>query len=220
MAVNDPSPGPASHEHEDRHALAALEDALRLFRSERAGIMIFDEAVRPVRFVTDPDTGHVVAPAPASMLECFEAVLFVPEESDEALQLLLTPEPIDNDNHPAVDRWRIHHGDPEDARWVRFHVESARRREMVFDGDAFMRPSPVGAAEPSLCKRLNADRELLARICRACAAVEVEKPVCVGVDQDGLLVRARFGIVRVPFAHEVLTPDEACKAVDALFARA
>jgi hypothetical protein len=199
--------------------LAALEDALRLFRSERAGVLSFDEQVRPVRFVTDPSTGHVVAPAPASMLECFEAVLFVPEESDDALQLLLTPEPIDNDNHPAVDRWRIHHGEPGDARWVRFHVESARRREMVFDGDAFMRASPVADAEAGLCKKLNADRDRLARLCKACAGLDVEKPVCVGVDQDGLHVRARFGIVRAPFEHEARTPEEARRAVDALLAR-
>lgn len=208
MPASDPTP-------EER---AALEHAQRVFRAERAGVLAFSEHAVPLKFVTDPQTGHIVAPVMVALLEELEAVLFVPEESDEAVQLLLTPEPLDGENHPMADRWRIHHGEPVDIRWARFHIEGARHGAMVFDGDAFMVANPLADAEPALCRRLNADKDALGALCQRVLGAAIEEPVCVGVDQDGLHVRARFGVVRVPFEHAAQSADAAERMIESMLA--
>lgn len=196
--------------------MRALEEARRAFRAERKGVLVYDGLSCHLRFVVDPRTGHVVAPVEPGVFECFEAVLYLPEESEEALQLLLTPESVDGETHPAAYRWRIHHGDPEYAQWAKFHVESGRQGPMVFDGDAFMVASPLEGAEPGLCKLLNADREALREACHRELNVDIECPVCVGVDRDGLHVRARWGLVRLEFVREAFTEDEARAEIEAL----
>jgi len=197
----------------------SLDDALRFFRAERAGELRFDENMRSLKFVTDNETGHIVAPVMVAMLQTADCTLFVPEEDPDALQLLVTPEEIDGETHPSADRWRIYHGEPDDVRWAEFFIDSARLGPMVFDGDALMIANPLAPAEPAACKRMNADKQALGRICRTCAGVEVAEPVCVGVDPDGLHVRARFGVVRVDFDDRVEAPAELEAALDALLGR-
>jgi hypothetical protein len=48
-----------------------------------------------------------------------------------------------------------------------------------------------------LCIQLNGDIAEIVSACKQIANVEVETPVVVGVDQLGVDVRARFGIVRL-----------------------
>ncbi len=198
------------------HAAEALETAIALFRAERTGELAFDEHVRPIRFVTDNETGHIVAPVMVAVLQCFEAVLHVPEESDDALQLLLTPEAMDGESHAAADRWRIHHGEPQESRWARFHIESARHGPYVFDGAVFMGPNPVAGVEAALCRRLNEDPDLLGKVCERAAHFSIASPVCVGLDPDGVHVRARFGVVRVEFPHRAHGAHDAERLVEEL----
>ncbi len=194
----------------------SLDDALRFFRAERAGELRFDEHVRPLKFVTDNETGRIVAPVMVAMLETPDCALLIPEEDPDALQLLLSPEEIDGETHPTADRWRIYHGEPEDVRWAEFFIDSARLGPMVFDGDALMIANPLASAEPAACKRMNADKDALRRICKERAHVDVAAPVCVGVDPDGLHVRARFGVVRVDFDERVEAAGELEAALDRL----
>ena len=78
---------------------AALDEAQRLLAAHRIGALAFAEAVRPVKFVLDNDDGRVICPVMSAALDLPELVLFVPEESDEALQLLLESEEIDEKDH-------------------------------------------------------------------------------------------------------------------------
>jgi hypothetical protein len=149
-----------------------------------------------------------------------EAVLFTPEESDQALQLLLLPRPTDPDTDEACDRWKAYHGTPAYPRWASCGIESARLGDDVVEGEALMVPNPLRAAEPALCKRLNADRARLTRLCHRATGVEIPGPLAVGVDPDGVDVKARFGIVRVLFGAPAPTGEAAGAAIDALLAEA
>jgi len=179
-------------------AAPSVDDALRFLRAERAGELAFEGHVRPLKFVTDNRTGHVVAPLMVAALESGEVVLHIPEEDEDALQLLCTPEPID-ENDEAADRWRIYHGEPEDVRWARLHIETARWGPVVYDGEAFMVENPLAADEPRLCKKLNQDKDALKNLVAAAGHAEIADPLCVGADPDGLHIRARFGVNRVEF---------------------
>jgi hypothetical protein len=131
----------------------------------------------------------------------------VPEEDEDALQLLVTAEEIDPRREGACDRWLIYHLDAPWPHWAALVIDAAKLGDEVHDGEALMRPDPLRESGPALCKWLNADRDRLADLCRAATGVEPASPVCVGVDAHGVDVRARFGIIRVVF--DVAAGDEA-----------
>lgn len=189
-------------------------DAATVLRAHRAGVLLADESPAPARFVIDGRTGRLVMPAPPALHDAGEFVLFIPEERDDALQLLLTPGILPDDD-PAADRWLAYHGRPESKGWAAFAVESARLGGEVTDGPGMTLTNPLADAEPRLCKRVNADPAGLARACAAGGA-PVASPLCVGVDAYGLDVRARFGIVRLAFPAPADTEASAAASIDAL----
>ncbi len=194
----------------------SYEDVRRYFRAERAGALQFGEHVRELQFVTDNETGVIVAPVMVAVFDFPDATLFVPEEAEDAIQVLVTPEHIEDENIAAIDRWRIHHGEPIDVRWAKLYIDSVKYGPVVFDGDAFMTHNEMAPAEPAICRELNADREGLKRLCEKFGRTEVAEPLCVGLDADGLHVRARFGLVRIPFDHTASDPDEAKRLVESM----
>lgn len=128
-------------------------------------------------------------------------VLYLPDDSDPDAQLVVSPEPIDPATHAAADRWAAYHGATRERSWALLSVESVRTRDDVLDGDAVVGPNPLTPAEPGILRALNADRPRLARLC-ARAGVHPASPLAVGVDPDGLDVRASLGVVRVEFDGE------------------
>jgi hypothetical protein len=188
---------------------SAVDGAYRFLRSCTTGDLRFDEHLRSIRFVVAPQ-GQLVAPVMVAMLTALETVLFVPEYSERAMELLVTLQAFDEhgESGALADRWRIYHGEPEDVRWALIDIETARREELVIDGAALMRPNPLSSDEATLCREMNRSRpEDLRRICLTAAGLEVEHPVMVGIDPFGIDVRRRFDVVRVEAAEPM--PDAA-----------
>lgn len=192
----------------------ALEHALAVFTANLEGSLRFDEHVGRIKYVFDPRDGRLVASIPAAVLHAAELVFDIPEENDDALQLLVTAEECAESI--ATDRWLAYHGQPEHVRWASFWIDSARHGPWVFDGDALTVPNPLARDESALCKRLNSDAGRLAALVQRFAGVPIPKPLCVGVDPRGLHVRASFGVVRVRF--EAIAPDaeSAAHAIEAM----
>jgi hypothetical protein len=69
------------------------------------------------------------------------------------------------------------------------------------DEAALTVPNALGAAEFRLMRMANTDRDRLARAARAIAAIDLDDAQCIGVDPDGIDVRAPFGIVRLEFPY-------------------
>ncbi len=176
---------------------AALEHAYTVLIADCSAELRFDDHSLPVRHVVDNETGRLITSLPVAALLAVENVLFVPAETDEALQLMISPEEIPEST--VTDRFLAFHGEPEHVRWAACWIDSARHGPWVFDGDAMMRPNPLAPDEPALCKALNADAATLAALCHRRAGVAVPSPVCVGVDPLGFHIRARFGVIRIPF---------------------
>lgn len=214
MSREESSPKPDDPMREGAAERDALETAYRFLMANREGVLVFDEHHVPVRFVTDNSTGRLVMSVPVAVFFSHEHVLFVPEEREDSMQLLVSPEQIDE--CAATDRWLAFHGDPEHVRWATCWIESAKQSPWVFDGEALSRPNSLAGAEAGLVKGLNGDQPGLARLCERATGAAVERPVCVGVDQDGVHVRARFGVVRVPFPHTANDAEHARRMISRL----
>jgi hypothetical protein len=186
-----------------------------ILRSSRAGVLAAWERVFPVRFVIDAG-GRLIAPLEREAIDAPAGhTLFVPEEADKALQLLLQIEGLGPDPASA-DRWRAYHGTPRSTRWCAMTIESGRLGALVVDGGELTLVNPLAAAEGGLCRRANADRGALRRGVLRVAGVDVAEPLCVGLDDHGLDVRARFGIVRVRFERAVGSAEDAMRVVDGM----
>lgn len=196
----------------------ALEHALAVFAANCEGRLVLEDQALTFKYVVDPAGGRLVASVPAAVLLAGELVLFVPEETEDALQLLLSAEECAE--CAASDRWIAYHGEPEHVHWAACWVDSGKHGPWVFDGDAFTRPNPLAPVECALCRMLNEDKTALSAACRRLTGVDVPQPMCVGVDPRGAHVRARFGIVRLRFDRACEDEASARAAVERLLASA
>ena len=197
-----------------------ITGARAFLRANLTGTIGFDDEFIPIKVVIAPD-GHLVAPVMVAMLRAFDVVIFLPAEDDAAMQLQVTLEEIqDKDEHAALcDRWRIYHGEPEDVRWARISIDAAKFDGRMFDGLALMERNALAAAEPGICRKVNAEmRDLLKKACLRVAKVEIEDPRLVGVDPLGFDVRGRFDVVRLDADPEIADESDAYAALEDLAA--
>ncbi len=200
-------------------------DAVRSLRAAAQGHLLADaDTVRPVRWVIDRRQGRLVFPIPRVFDDLTEAQLLIPEEHDPHIAALLAIE-ITSTPPPAAEiRHEVYHGPPREARWALATIEAIRHHGETFDRDelALIDPliDPLADHEPALCRALNADPARLAELCRHHAGAHVAEPVAVGVDPDGIDIRAKFGIVRLEFPSMVSTLEAAQNAIDQLAAGA
>lgn len=197
---------------------SVVERARRFLRTYTRGDLRFDEHIRPVRYVFAPD-GRLVAPAMIAMLQTFDTALFVPEVAEGAMELDVTLEQLSERGPQGglCDRWRIHHGEPEDVQWAFITVDAARFEGHVIDGEAFQEIDPLHEAEPALVRWINeVHRAALPELGRRFAEVGIDDPRAVAVDRFGVLLRGRFGCHRVPFDGDVPDETAARRAVEAL----
>lgn len=202
---------------------AVFQLALQTLRSNAAGELRFDEHQQRVKYVIDPATGKIVLNVMVAMLQAIETVLFIPEERDGAMELLVTLEPIEvhSRDEALADRWRIYHGEAIDMHWAICSIDAARHDEFVIDGEGLMQPNPLSRDEPKLCKLFNdAGPEKIAAITFNHADRKLEAPVVVGVDALGVDVRARFEIVRINAPQPFVDADDARKMIEAWIADA
>jgi hypothetical protein len=193
--------------------------AVQHLRGNREGTLLADGLATPVKFVCDSASGRIVFPTTPSTLSSSELVLFVPQEEPpdvDELQLLVAPREIDPSHDEPCDRWRAYHGEPRLSHWAACEIESARFAGEVIDETPLGQPNPLAPVEPRLCRRLNSDLDALGRLCTLAVGCAPHDPLAVGVDPGGIDVRARFGIMRIPFKKEAWTPDAAAEMIESL----
>lgn len=187
---------------------------VRLLRAHRTGSLVTAETARPCPTIIDPDLGRLVAALTTDEASLDAATLFVPDESDSALQLLVLPSRSEPASPAASDRYQAAYGPPTLPFLLALAVDGARLDSVVVDGAEIDLRNPLAAATGSLRRLLNADRPRLARACVRSRLRVGEEPVCVAIDPDGLDVRGRFGLVRVEFQAPAATPEDLQARVD------
>lgn len=191
----------------------AVLDAAEFLATYREGVLFFDGTPLARRFVSDPGSGRLLIPVPPEAADAAEHVLHVPEESDDAMSLMVSAAVTTPDDLPACDRYLAYHGPADDARWIACRIDAAKWGGVVLDGPLLQKPNPLAPAEGRLCRQANADQARLAASIKAHRAIDIPTPLCVGVDPGGLHVRARFGVVRIRFAKQAASEAEAAEAI-------
>jgi len=207
-----PSPSsPPPGDPAERKALGTARDVLT---TDGEGVVRAAEQSFVCRFVPDPAGKRLIAPLAPAVFGLAEPVLWIPAEADDALALIVTIRPTEES--VLTDRWQAWHGAPEFPRWAAINVDSGKHEAWVFDSDELLPPNPLAPAEPALCRLVNANSGGLARLCERAAHVNVPSPLCVGVDDLGLHVRARFGVVRVHFDRPPRDAEDAKAMIEAM----
>lgn len=189
-------------------------DAAEFLATYREGILFADGSPSPRRFVSDPASGRLLIPVPPEVADAAEHVLHIPEESDDAMALMVSVALVHPDTLPACDRYLAYHGPAQEPRWIACRIDAAKWGGVVLDGPLLQKPNPLAVAEGRLCKRANADPARLAAAMKAHRNLEIPAPLCVGVDPGGLHVRSRFGVVRVRFPRPAMSESEARASID------
>ena len=192
------------------HEHIELELAIR---SERHAVLVGDGVPLEVKTVLDNTTGEFVFPVSAFALDARESVLWLPEERNNAMQILVDLSEIDGSNSEPADRWRIYHGEPTDNNWVAASQLAVRFGALVADGSDIELSNPLAKDEPALCKEFNADRGRLGSLATAFDARSTGDGLLVGVDPMGIDIKTRFDIVRLPFGERVVEGQEAAKHI-------
>lgn len=193
------------------HLARPQPDALCFYRRHSHAVLRADELILPRPFVKAADCGSPVLALPPGIEDADSVVLFIPDESDRSLQLLVEVEWLDPRADARADRLLIYHARADNHSIALLRVLDAKWPDAVdhapeVDPSAFIVPNPFARLEPSLCKRLNADRAALAHMVTSLASFTPFDPLVVGVDPDGLDLRTRTGILRLEFAERVDEP--------------
>lgn len=191
-------------------------------RSFSRGTLRADGDIAEVRFVTRRETGSPAVPLGKTQLEADELVLFLPDDRFGALEVLVEQTPLEGlAAEISRDRYLAYHRRVDSGRFAELAVVSGRADDRVFDGDQLAGPSPIAAAEPALCKRLNADPDGLRALTHHLAggrglAEPPSEALCVGVDGAGADVRIAFEVVRIEWPKPVTNRADAEAMIDAL----
>lgn len=190
----------------------AIEDntrrePVRFLRRHFSGTIVSDEVVLKRNFVIDPRSGEFVAALPPNVEESHSVVLHVPDESDSALQLLVECRALDAMRDGACDRLLIYHGRSEGARFMGMTPIDGKLDEKSFQIEKKFASNPLWEDEPRLCRILNADSGALGALVRSMGGRELIEPKAVGVDDMGLDVRTRTGMVRLEFEQRLVAAE-------------
>lgn len=175
---------------------------VRELRRHHEGTFVAADRATPVRFVIEGTTGRLIMPVEQWMLDHMDAVIFMPEERHDALQVLVELDP--DACGAGQDRWAAYHGASKLRCWAAARVVGLRRAGEVSEEKELCAANPLRGTESRLLRLLNADRGALSALCERLAGVSVADACAVGIDPMGVDVRARFGIVRAEF------PADAC----------
>lgn len=174
------------------------------------------EDVCPCTFVIDGRDGRFVMPCDEDLAAAADLVLYVPDDGFNEMALLVSATRHEDAFDEAKDRHLAYHGRAEGLGWFRCEVDSAKWGGVLYEGSTLLGANPLREIEPGLCRTLNGDRGVLARLSELLTRVRPETPLCVGVDHLGMDLRTRVGVIRVEWPAEIRTPDEASGVIDAL----
>ncbi len=187
-----------------------------IMRSAWSATLLFDQTPFETQCMIDPRTGDFIVAILKDALEADDLVLACPRDSLDTL-LRISIELSEDVTEEQADRFTAYHlpsATPLLAigKFVYAKLDSG---EVVTPEECPLANPFVDSMGP-LCRSLNADRGVLAGVCKLLSGVDHESPLAVGVDPAGIDIRASYGLVRLVFPVPVADADEAMSSIDAL----
>ncbi|MFK7758331.1 MAG: hypothetical protein AB8C13_00105 [Phycisphaerales bacterium] len=186
-----------------------LNRAVHLMRSSWSATLLYDQSPFDSRCMIDPRSGVFIMSIVPDALDANDIVLAAPRDSYET-QIRISVTLDATVSEEQQDRFTAYHIPASTpllacAKMVYAKLDSG---EVVTDEQCSL-SNPLISKMPSLCRALNSDRDRLSRICASMTGVSHETPIAVGVDDRGIDIRARFGLVRCGFDTPIENIDEA-----------
>jgi len=185
-------------------------------RSAWSATLLFDQSPYDTKCMIDPRTGDFIIAILKDALNADDLVLACPRDSLDT-QLRISVDLSEDVTEEQADRFTAYHLPPTTPLLAIGKLEYAKldSGEVVTNDECMLANPLVGSMGP-MCRALNADRDALAGVCRFLSGVDHESPLAVGVDPDGIDIRASFGLVRLVFPVPVSDAEEAMSSIEAL----
>lgn len=190
-----------------------IERARAVLRQSRCAVLASDDRIDKCTFVLDGETGRPVVCLPPSVLRADEHVLFIPDESPNALQLLTIPEQLDPGDH-CCDQWRVYFGRPTAATFIRFAIDCGKFEGHVLDGDDLMQRNDLLNDVAALCRHFNRQPGVIESLCLADGCQSPAPALLVGVDGHGFDVRTKFSVLRFEFGSRASDREDAAARIE------
>ncbi|MBO6514683.1 MAG: hypothetical protein JJ974_12030 [Phycisphaerales bacterium] len=190
-----------------------LNRAMHLMRSAWSCTLLYDEAAFESQCMIDPRSGEFLVGIVSDAQDARDIVLACPRDSFDA-RLRISVELSEQVSEEQCDRFTAYHLPATTPLLARATYEYAK-----LDSGEVVTPDQCPLVNPlvdqlgPLCRALNADRERLARVCLNLSGVEHESPLAVGVDPDGIDIRARFGLVRMVLPEPITDHEHALDTI-------
>ncbi len=190
-----------------------IQRARAILRQSRCAVLASDDRIDNCTFILDGETGRPVACVPPSVMQADEHVLFIPDESPDALQLLTIPEQLDAGNQ-CCDQWRVYFGRPTAASFIRFSIDCGKFEAHVLDGDDLMQRNDLLGDVAALCGHFNRKQGAIESLCLADGCQSPGPALLVGVDGYGFDVRTKFSVLRFKFGSQASDREDAAARID------
>lgn len=203
------APSPRGSEPATIHAVPPLPnhpDAVAVtsaLRADRGAVLMTPEGPSRRPSIIDASAGVLVIPMSDTEAGLESATLFVPDESDQAVQVLILPSQSTHASDADMDRFRAAHGTPDPITLYRLKIDGARLGGRVVDGPDIDLKDPFLTESGAIRRALNANRTALTRACTYLGidlgARGTETLVALSVDPEGIDLKGPTGLGRYRF---------------------
>lgn len=193
-----------------------LHRAMHLMRSAWSCTLLFDETPFETQCMIDPRSGQFLVATVNDAFQASDVTIACPRDSFDT-RLRISIQLDQTVSEEQYDRFTAYHLPATTPLLACASYEYAK-----LDSGEVITPDQCSLINPlvdqygPLCRTLNTDRDRLSHLCLSISGVEHEQPLAVGVDPDGIDVRASFGLVRLKLPDQIVNPDDALSTIQAL----
>lgn len=184
------------------------------------GVVLADDIAHAVTMTIDRETGWPILIGSRQVLDAQDACLWVPVDGPGSLQISGVFEAIDASRHPAMLHWEMLHGPMQghagrdgDSRSavmaMQCRVHWGRCGGRMHEAHEVAIPHPFARGELAILRAANAHAELIDRLASALARSVQSSARAVAVDEWGVTLRCRAGILRASFDEPRLNEEDA-----------
>lgn len=193
-----------------------LTRATHLMRSAWECTLLYDQSPFETRCMIDPRTGGFLIAVVKDAFEADDVVLACPRDSFDT-KVRVSVELSEIVTEEQSDRFTAYHL-PATAPLLALGTLSYAKLDSgeVITQDQCPLANPLISVMGPLCRTLNAHRSNLSSLCTMMTGIAHDSPLAVGVDDTGIDIRVRHGLVRLKLAEPIDHPDHALDSINTL----